>query len=76
MKKQNSKTDNIFDYDYLSTAASAHDCTGLIPVAPPNADAWDSYADIYPFLPVMPLASNPGDQLEEQFQGISPEKYY
>lgn len=76
MKKQHMKSDHVFDYDYLSGAAASHDCTGLIPVAPPNADAWDSYADIYPFLPVIPLAQNPGDQLEEQQQGISPEKYF
>lgn len=76
MKEPDNKTENVFDYDYLSGAASSHDCTGLIPVAPPNADAWDSYADIYPFLPVIPLTENPEDQLIEKLQGINPEKYY
>ena len=75
MEKRYNKMNNFSDYDYLSNAASSQDCTGLIPVAPPNADAWDCYADIYPFLPVFPARHNIGDQFEEQLQGITPEKY-
>ena len=76
MEKQNSKADNFFDYDYLSGAASSHDCTGLIPLAPPDKDAWTNYADIYPFLPVIPLGQNPGDQVEDRLQGVRPGKYF
>lgn len=44
MKKHEKKTVNvnplstelIDSYDYLATAASSHDCTGLIPSAPLN----------------------------------------
>ena len=75
MEKRNNKMNNFSDYDYLSNAASFQDITGLIPMATPNVDAWDCYAEIYPFLPVLAARHNIGDQFEEQLQGISPEKY-
>ena len=52
MKKHEKKTVNvnplsnqelIDSYDYLATAASSHDCTGLIPSAPLNPAVLDSY---------------------------------
>lgn len=38
------------EYDYIK-AASAQDCTGLIPSAIKNASEIESYEEIYPFLP-------------------------
>ena len=66
MKKHEKKTVNvnplsnqelIDSYDYLATAASSHDCTGLIPSAPLNPAELDSYEELYPFLPQMMLRS-------------------
>ena len=37
-------------YDYMGTACSAGDCTGLIPANPPDAYGRESYEDIYHFL--------------------------
>ena len=63
MKKHEKKTVNvnplsnqelIDSYDYLATAASSHDCTGLIPSAPLNPAELDSYEELYPFLPPVP----------------------
>lgn len=44
----------IDSYDYLSSAASAWDCTGLIPSAPMSSAELESYEAIYPFEPPMP----------------------
>ena len=41
-KKSNQKI--IDSYDYLSNAASAQDCTGLIPVGPTNSAELESAA--------------------------------
>lgn len=41
----------IDSYDYLSSAASACDCTGLIPSAPSSSAELESYEAIYPFEP-------------------------
>ena len=41
----------IDSYDYLSSAASAWDCTGLIPSAPSSSAELESYEAIYPFEP-------------------------
>ncbi len=38
-KKSNQKI--IDSYDYLSNAASAQDCTGLIPVGPQTEQSWN-----------------------------------
>lgn len=52
--KENEKI--IDDYDYLSNAASARDCTGLIPSLPKSEEELESYNDVYqfepPFIPV------------------------
>ena len=42
-KKSNQKI--IDSYDYLSNAASAQDCTGLIPVGPTNRAELESYEE-------------------------------
>ena len=42
-KAQRKPTDN---FDYLANAASATDCTGLIPSLPQTEDELDSYNDI------------------------------
>ena len=39
----------IDSYDYLSNAASAQDCTGLIPSAPLSKSELESYEEIYKF---------------------------
>lgn len=41
----------IDSYNYLSSAASAWDCTGLIPSAPSSSAELESYEAIYPFEP-------------------------
>lgn len=41
----------IDDYDYLSNAASARDCTGLIPSLPTSEAELESYNDVYQFYP-------------------------
>ncbi|MBQ9764842.1 MAG: hypothetical protein IJW18_01435 [Lachnospiraceae bacterium] len=43
----------IKDEDFL-TAASSHDCTGLIPSAPQNEDEAENYEELYPYLPPVP----------------------
>lgn len=52
--KENEKI--IDDYDYLSNAASARECTGLIPFLPTSDAELESYNDVYqfepPFIPV------------------------
>ena len=67
MKKHEKKTVNvnplsnqelIDSYDYLATAASSHDCTGLIPSAPLNPAELDSYEELYPFLPPVSSADD------------------
>ena len=45
-EKENQKL--IDSYDYLSNAASTHDCTGLIPSAPVSEEELESYEDVYP----------------------------
>ena len=53
MKKEikKEKKKSIDDYDYLTNAASAMDCTGLIPSLPQNDEELESYNDIYQFQP-------------------------
>ena len=41
----------IDSYDYLSNAASAQDCTGLIPVGPTNRAELESYEEVYHYRP-------------------------
>ena len=55
-KKYPRQTENenrriIDSYDYLSNAASAQDCTGLIPSAPTETGDLEAYREIYPYLP-------------------------
>lgn len=47
--KENEKI--IDDYDYLSNAASARECTGLIPFLPTSEAELESYNDIYQIQP-------------------------
>ena len=46
-KAQRKPTDN---FDYLANAASATDCTGLIPSLPRTEDELDSYNDIVQYM--------------------------
>ena len=39
------------DFDYLTNACSACDCTGLIPANPMEDGALDSYQDVYAYQP-------------------------
>lgn len=48
----------IDSYDYLSNAASMHDCTGLIPSEPISVAELESYEDLYHFLPPNSDVSN------------------
>ena len=48
--KSNKKNQKIIEeYDYLAKAASAQDCTGLIPVAPLSEAELQAYEDLYPY---------------------------
>ncbi len=47
--KENEKI--IDDFDYLSNAASARDCTGLIPFLPTSEAELESYNDVYQYRP-------------------------
>ena len=49
MKKKTNRQ-LIDDYDYLSNAASAMDCTGLMPSLPVSQDELDSYEELYHYL--------------------------
>ena len=42
------------DFDYLSSAATSGDCTGLIPSMPVSKAELESYEQIYPYLPPKP----------------------
>lgn len=56
--KKDLQNQKIIDsYDYLASAASSQDCTGLIPSAPLTDAELDSYKELYPFLPPVPHAS-------------------
>ena len=55
MKKESTKQ-LIDDFDYLSNAASAMDCTGLVPSLPQNEDELESYNDVVQYMP--PAAIN------------------
>ena len=45
MRKPNEQL--IDSYDYLANAASAQDCTGLIPSGTDSDEVLESYAEIY-----------------------------
>lgn len=55
--KENEKI--IDDYDYLSNAASARDCTGLIPFLPTSEAELESYNDVYQYQPPVLRVKNP-----------------
>lgn len=70
-KKLKSINQEIIDaYDYLANAASAQDCTGLIPSAPKCRADLESYEAIYPYEPpkVTPkkAATEPDHQKEAE----------
>lgn len=51
-KKASAENQRIIDsYDYLTNAASARDCTGLIPAAPKNDGELESYDALYKYQP-------------------------
>ncbi len=55
--KENEKL--IDDYDYLSNAASARECTGLIPFLPTSDEELEAYNDVYQFEPpVIPVKNS------------------
>ncbi len=55
--KENEKI--IDDFDYLSNAASAQECTGLIPFLPTSEAELESYNDVYQYRP--PVIRNEKD---------------
>lgn len=57
-KSQQSNQKIIDEYDYLSNAASMHDCTGLIPSEPVSVEEIESYEELYHFLPPNGRATN------------------
>ncbi len=44
------KNNHFTQQDYLKSGSST-DCTGLIPTAPLNDNEFDSYQEVYSFLP-------------------------
>jgi len=49
-QKEMKKNQELIDhYDYLKTAASSTDCTGLIPALPESEDELDAYNDVYQY---------------------------
>ena len=50
MKNENKLLQNSADDNYLK-AASAQDCTGLIPAGITYEEELENYEDLYPFLP-------------------------
>lgn len=42
------------EFDYLTNACSAGDCTGLIPVMPKDQAQLDSYEALYAYRPPVP----------------------
>ena len=50
MEKKTSK-ELMDDYDYLKNAASAMDCTGLIPSLPQTEEELKAYNDIVQYMP-------------------------
>ena len=61
MKKESTKQ-LIDDFDYLSNAASAMDCTGLIPSLPQNEDELASYNDVVQYMPPAAINKDPTDK--------------
>lgn len=54
MKNDDKKSKNpTMDDDYLF-AASAQDCTGLIPTVTHNEEEMENYEELYPYLPRVP----------------------
>ncbi len=51
-KKVDKENERIIDsYDYMASAASMQDCTGLIPANPLPGEIMEAYEDIYPYEP-------------------------
>lgn len=48
---EKSNQEIIDSYDYLSNAASAQDCTGLIPSGPTSRAELESYEEVYHYRP-------------------------
>ena len=61
MKKQTqtSNQDIIDSYDYLGSACSSMDCTGLIPAGVTSKDQWNAYEELYPYQPPKPSRKPP-----------------
>lgn len=47
------KKNEFNEQDYIKSGSSS-DCTGLIPTAPLNDDEYESYQEVYSFLPPPP----------------------
>ena len=61
MKKKS--TEQLIDeYDYLANAASAQDCTGLIPSLPQNEAELESYNDVVQYRPPLTQIKNSVDK--------------
>ena len=51
-KSESSANQEIIDsYDFMSNAASTHDCTGLIPAGPVDEEELESYEAVYHYQP-------------------------
>ena len=62
MDKDKRNREIIDSYDYLGQAASARDCTGLIPANPPDEYGREAYESIYHYLPKPEDAAAKGQQ--------------
>lgn len=61
MKTPNENKKIIDDFDYLSNAASIHECTGLIPSLPTSEAELESYNDVYQYRPPVIQSKNESD---------------
>lgn len=61
--KENEKL--IDDFDYLSNAASARECTGLIPFLPTSEAELESYNDVYQYRPPVIQSKNGSAEKKE-----------
>ena len=51
MKPEKRDKDLIDSYDYLATAASKQEMTGLIPAKPTSEEELESYKELFHYLP-------------------------
>lgn len=62
MEKKKKNQEIIDSYDYLSTSASARECTGLIPSLPLSEAERESYKALFHYEPPKPDAEKENEK--------------